>query len=191
MSEANYTHTTKIAYRDLGFMGYPDYAVGNDGTIWSKKKGRKWWERLCRNGWFQIKGTTSFYGYQVTTLGGISFQISRLVLAAFVGPSPEDKPFCCHGDGNKQNNNVRNLRWGSPSDNEQDKVKHGKSNRGSRQGGSRLTEEQVLEVKRRLASGKRGEIAKIARELGVHYMTIYCIKAGNNWPWLKMEDRSK
>lgn len=51
--------------------------------------------------------------------------IHRLVLAAFVGPCPEGMEGC-HGDGDKENNAVSNLRWDTRSANTYDKIRHGK-----------------------------------------------------------------
>lgn len=50
--------------------------------------------------------------------------IHRLVMRAFVGPCPEGMQVC-HDDGDKTNNRLDNLRYGSQSDNEYDKQKHG------------------------------------------------------------------
>lgn len=50
--------------------------------------------------------------------------VHELVLEAFVGPRP-DGYTCCHNDGDPFNNHVDNLRWGSRSKNEYDKVFHG------------------------------------------------------------------
>jgi hypothetical protein len=38
--------------------------------------------------------------------------IHRLMLTAFVGPSPKEKPFGLHDDDNPANNVLGNLRWG-------------------------------------------------------------------------------
>lgn len=50
--------------------------------------------------------------------------VHRLVAIAFL-PNPEEKPAVLHGDGDRKNNRVENLRWGSISDNSYDTVRHG------------------------------------------------------------------
>ncbi len=50
--------------------------------------------------------------------------VHRLVLAAFVGPAPDGHE-ALHRDGNRANNQLSNLAWGTHSENEYDKVSHG------------------------------------------------------------------
>lgn len=50
--------------------------------------------------------------------------VHRLVLIAFVGPAP-DGMHALHCDGNPANNRLANLRWGTPSENSYDAVRHG------------------------------------------------------------------
>lgn len=51
--------------------------------------------------------------------------VHSLVLSAFVGPRPEGME-CCHGDGDKTNNALSNLRWDTKKANELDAVRIGK-----------------------------------------------------------------
>lgn len=53
------------------------------------------------------------------------FGIHRLVLTAFVGPCP-DGMGGCHWDGDGTNNRLANLRWDTRSENQRDKVRHGR-----------------------------------------------------------------
>ena len=49
-------------------------------------------------------------GYVTVRLLGKTFTVHQLVLKAFVGPKP-DGFVTCHGDGNRLNNRLSNLRW--------------------------------------------------------------------------------
>lgn len=51
--------------------------------------------------------------------------VHRAVMAAFVGPLPDGLQVC-HGDGDPTNNALDNLRYDTPSANQQDKVRHGR-----------------------------------------------------------------
>lgn len=51
-------------------------------------------------------------------------KVHRLVLMSFVGPPPAEHE-ALHGDGNPANNRVENLSWGTRSENQYDRVRHG------------------------------------------------------------------
>lgn len=51
-------------------------------------------------------------GYLTVRLLGKTFTVHSLVLHAFVGPRPNGFA-ACHGDADKQNNRLTNLRWDS------------------------------------------------------------------------------
>ena len=58
----------------------------------------------------------------------VQFFVHRLVSMTFKGHPPENKPYVRHYDGNPKNNQLCNLRFGSQSDNEKDKKRHGRFN---------------------------------------------------------------
>lgn len=63
-------------------------------------------------------------GHLNVNLGpGKKLLVHRLVLEAFIGPSPEGQE-CCHNDGDPTNNNLANLRWDTRSENVLDSVRH-------------------------------------------------------------------
>lgn len=47
-----------------------------------------------------------------------------LILSAFKGKRPDGMQ-ACHNDGNRNNNHISNLRWGTRRENIEDKYKHG------------------------------------------------------------------
>lgn len=61
--------------------------------------------------------------------GGVckDYRVHNLVLMAFVGPWPEGH-VCCHWDDDPTNNHLSNLRWGTISDNANDRVRNGNHN---------------------------------------------------------------
>jgi len=66
-----------------------------------------------------------------------------LVLATFVGPCPEGH-VAYHGDGDRSNNDLANLRWDTPQANADDTLRHGTRARGSRCGATKLAEDEVV-----------------------------------------------
>lgn len=75
-----------------------------------------------------------------------AWKVHRLVLFAFKGPPPEGTE-ACHGDGDHLNNRVLNLRWDTHAANKQDSISHGTWAHGERQGHSKLTPKDVLEIR--------------------------------------------
>lgn len=61
----------------------------------------------------------------------ITRTVHSLVLEAFVGPRPDGMEGC-HWDDDPSNNRVENLRWGTRSDNMNDRVRNGIHNHASR-----------------------------------------------------------
>lgn len=76
--------------------------------------------------------------------------IHRLLLETFVSFCPENME-CRHLDGNRQNNKLSNLKWGTRSENVQDSIQHGThfqpNNRGSKHANTQLTEIEIKKNK--------------------------------------------
>lgn len=133
-----------------------------------------------------LKPALNSRGYEIITLCDTNndhhtYAIHRLVLETFTGPRQPGQE-CRHIDGNIRNNCITNLCWGTAAENMADKIRHGTWVRGSRVGNSRLTEDQVRQIKLRLAQKELH--ASIALDYGVKTVTISAISSGRNWSWL-------
>lgn len=113
--------------------GFPGYLVGNDGSIWTKwrlrgKKVGRGAESYISTTLRPLKPILRKDGYQRVCLRkegkAYDFLVHRLVLETFIGPCPDGME-CLHMDGNKQNNSLDNLRWGTREENVQDSIRHG------------------------------------------------------------------
>lgn len=107
-----------------------------------------------------------------------TYFVHHLIAETFLGPRP-DELYVCHKDGNKNNNGVNNLYYGSNSDNQKDRVLHGTSNRGERCGSAKITNKQALMIIGALNSGKR--IIDVSKELDMPYRIVMSIKHGRSW----------
>lgn len=110
------------------------------------------------------------------------FLIHRLVASTFIGPQPSRYHEVAHWDGIESHNYYRNLRWATRSENEKDKVRHGRSNRGERHGLSKLTASKVHQIR---AMRRRGYLQKdLAKKFGVERGHIGAICRKEAWSWL-------
>lgn len=123
-------------------------------------------------------------GYRSVTLAkeGVnkSFLVHRLVAEAFLPRAPYHEEVN-HKDGNKTNNAVENLEWCSRSENIQHSIKIGLFTKlvGSQKPASKLTERDVVEIRRHLESGML--VREVAARFGVSTAPISCIKHGKAW----------
>lgn len=119
------------------------YFVSNLGRIKSKSPHRK--SEII------LKPMLAF-GYLYVRIGypkQKNIKIHRLVAQYFV-KNPDGKKFVNHKDGNKKNNNSKNLEWVTSSENTTHAYKIGlaKAPQGEKHGRSKLTEKQVREILR-------------------------------------------
>jgi hypothetical protein len=125
------------------FPPCPHYRVYADGRIESCLA------RGYRGGptdrWRPIKPWPDKDGYLMfqTRIGGKRrvFLVHRAVLLTFVGPCPEGMR-ARHLDGDRANDRLDNLCWGTRQENTEDKLRHGTVPRGERHPAARLTDAQ-------------------------------------------------
>lgn len=140
---------------------------------------------------FSIKGKLLKFkirndGYKILNLSknGISkeFYIHYLVANTFIGERPKDHHIC-HGDGNRQNNNLSNLRYGTRSDNTNDSIKHGTCyfKKGEDNPYSKLKKEEVKNILENKGIKTQKELSK---QFGVCRQSISSIQTFKNWKHL-------
>ncbi|WP_169725338.1 NUMOD4 domain-containing protein [Fundidesulfovibrio putealis] len=98
--------------------------------------------------------------------------VHRLVAMAFLGEAPKGRNLALHKDGNYLNNIPENLYWGNQFENAQDKIRHGRSNKGMSMKGRRkkITDEAIKEIWKMWNSGMNK--TAICREIKISYMTV-------------------
>lgn len=113
--------------------------------------------------------------------------IHSLVLKTFVGPRPLGMEVRHFPDQNKGNNNVENLRWGTPKQNQADRVTHGTANSqiprnlpmGENNHFAKLNNESVRKIQNLLKAGTPRR--QIAKQFKVHKDTIKLIHQKKTW----------
>lgn len=111
-----------------GFEGF--YSVSNIGRVRRDAPAQNSWPGRI------LKTAINASGYRLVSLyrpgyRGACREIHALVAQAFLGPRP-DGMHTRHLDGDSLNNCVENLAYGTPSENAQDRIAHGR-NRGATQ----------------------------------------------------------
>lgn len=121
-------------------------------------------------------------GYGHMRLDGEYQRPHRVMCLMAHGMPSEGKSHVAHSCANRVCVNPHHLRWASKEDNEADKVMHGTSNRGSRHGMARLSEDDVRAM--RTLKGAMS-YSRIAAQFGVSYFTVWEILNGKRWAWLE------
>lgn len=147
------------------------YAVTDSGRVWSCRR---------RHKWLTIQDTIDGYKRCTLSVGGVARNVSvhSLVLNAFVGPRPFGH-VCRHLNGVRDDNRVANLAWGTPEQNYADRHAHGTDNTGERHWQARLTEADVVEIRRRCDAGEVQSV--IAKDYGISRVTVSHINVRRLW----------
>ncbi len=159
----------------------PEYSVSSLGRVRRDAAFDRLGRRVCTAGGI-IKPRTSNgrTAHLVVTLssGGrrLDRLVHRLVADAFLGARPEGCNFVCHVDGDAGHNHALNLYWGNGTTNAHDRTMHGRTLRGSQVGGSKLTAEDVLAIRK-----AEGSQSQIGAAFGVSQTNIQCIRARKTW----------
>lgn len=127
----------------MPYPDFPDYLLSSDGTVTSLKG--KMPKKL------KIKTNPGGYRFVALRKNGKTYyeRIHLAILSAFVSSRPGDsmKIQGRHKNGDKSDNRVENLEWGTRSENELDKRLHGTDNRGERHPLCKLSDREVKAIR--------------------------------------------
>lgn len=122
-----------------------NYAVSSLGRVRRDKpgkgtrQGRIFKPQFLPNGYEYV----DLYEYGIRT----RLYVHQCMALAFIGPQPTPLHEVAHWDGNKANNTKGNIRWATHDENEEDSKRLREKVHGSNHPLSKLTEEQVLEMR--------------------------------------------
>jgi hypothetical protein len=149
-------------------VGFPGYFVSDEGRVFSDLQ--------------EPHRELKFYehdGYWRAQLLRDGKRVQRfvhcLVLEAFVGSRPHSHE-TRHLDGNRKNNALANLCWGTCMENTDDRRRHGTIARAERNGKAQLTAEQVRKIRASPLSER-----KLAAECGVGRMAVHYARRRETW----------
>jgi len=162
--------------------GFPDYIITPMGEIFAKPRlrphgkfhrGRRIKPQIC-SGYYRI----GLY----LNLKRTFHYIHELVLTSFIGPCPKNLQ-CRHLDGNRLNNKLDNLKWGTAKENAEDRIIHGHVAEGDKNGNVKLNPNKVRVI-RYLYRTVKFSLSDIAWQFDVRKSTISSIVNNKTWRYV-------
>lgn len=153
------------------------YTVSSGGNVYSTRRGSR--HRITYQE--DISGK-----YLRACIGGKHYLVHRIVAITFI-PNPENLPQVNHKDGNTHNNDVSNLEWVTPGDNQRHAYDIGLKNlpKGEDNGRHVLTDEEVLEIYQQLLN--KVPLTELSFRYGVTTTQIGRIKTKEAWNHLLVD----
>ena len=107
-----------------------------------------------------------------------NWNIHSIVCTAFRGEKPSPKHEVRHLDGDRYNNNIENLMWGTKAENEADKIKHGSTLTRDKNHQTKL-DTRMAKAAKTLCVTYGWSLAKTGRLFDVSYTCIQRIVSGD------------
>lgn len=158
--------------------------IGESRTTRSKKS------RWVRENVHYANDDCLIWPFSVSDHGRGSLQVDGVIMSApkymctlahGEAPTPHHETAHSCGKGHLGCMSPRHLSWKTPVENEADKIIHGTLRKGRDINTNKLTEQQVIEIRRRAAS-ETG--VSLAEEFSVSTTQISNIKNRKSWAWL-------
>ncbi|MCG8410286.1 MAG: NUMOD4 motif-containing HNH endonuclease [Bacteroidales bacterium] len=111
--------------------------------------------------------------------------VHKLVAECFIPKDNDQQQYVIHLDFDKTNNHCENLKWVT----RETMFAHQKINPNYKRGAinySKLTETDVIRLKKKLARGKN-KLYKLAKEFGITHTQLNRIRKGENWGHVKID----
>ena len=173
------------------------YEVSTYGRVKHYNKKLDEWQFLSTIN--QYKDKTGFeyvnnFKRKKGTTKRVTDSIHRLVAANYCDQPSDKYKYVIHKDYNKLNNHFENLKWVTQHElnihnNNNPKVQFARSNRKGHITNSKLTETDVIRLKKKVKRGKN-PLYKIAREFGITHTQLNRIRKGVNWGHVKIDDEN-
>lgn len=181
-------------WRAIVFDGIKEaarYEISNYGRVrrWNPKVDQWDLKRNYIGNGYYYQSFVASKSYKRST---ITKSIHRLVAEAFLEKQSEYHNYVIHVDHDLLNNHVDNLRWLTQREltlhnQSNPKVIEARKNKKRKVTNSKLTETQVIRLKKRLKYSNN-PLYKIAREFGITHTQLNRIRKGENWGHVQIPD---
>ncbi len=174
------------------------YEVSTYGSVKHYNKKKEEWQSLKAINQFKDKSgfeyVNNFKRIKGTTKR-VTESVHRLVAANYCKKPSDRHTFVIHKDYDKLNNFFENLKWVTQHElnlhnNENPKVKFARENRKGNITHAKLTETDVIRLKKKVIRGKN-PLYKIAREFGITHTQLNRIRRGENWGHVRIEEEEQ
>jgi hypothetical protein len=115
-------------------------------------------------------------GYSQIRINGKQQKVSRLVCQHIHGDPPSPRHEAAHSCNVRACVNPQHLRWATSKQNKADQITHGTARRGERNGRSKLTANEVVEIRSSADTGR-----SLARRFGVSETAVSRARFGKAW----------
>jgi len=153
---------------------FPDYEISDLGRVRSHKRKKP-----------KILSPVSFGRYMALYLFKDTHKhvkyIHQLVAQAFLGPQLNLD--VRHLDGDRNNNCLTNLAYGTRKENMADALSHGTTARGEKCPHSKLTDSKVIELRKLRLEGVT--VPKLSQMFGINIRNVYRALTGESWSHIK------
>lgn len=165
-------------------LSIPDQAALLDAIEATAEMFRRFWSKVSvsETGCWEWTAAKSRDGYGRFGIIGTQVKMAHHILIGFQY-DPKTRIQCCHRCDNPGCVRPSHIFLGSDLDNALDRTEKGRGKftrqAGTANGRSKLTDSQVSAI--RSAPQTRGEVSRLARELGVSTATVSNIRSGKMW----------
>lgn len=170
------------------------YEVSNDGEVRSvdrvviypcNKPSRFFKGKILKQ---SLNVNKKYFGLRLSKQGKTKlWLVHQLVAIAFLGPSPKGM-VVCHGPGGSFDNRLKNLSYGTPSQNSFDQWRDNTKLYGELCSWSKLTATQVNQIKQEYKNGITNK--ELAKKFNVSRSRICDIIKGRGWNHLDHDNLS-
>lgn len=156
---------------------FPRYEISTHGRMRSIRYKGKSLPRAVT----PIVGKDGYYKISIYDPLGVrkTCRRARLILETFVGPCPLGKQ-AAHLNGNRVDDRLDNLAWVTSKENHSHKKIHGTTSQGINNPKARLSERDVLNIRKWYAQGKYDGV-ELSRMFNIKHTAIYSIIHRKNW----------